>query len=168
MAKRAVNHTMDIQGYTNSIDSIFDMHHFGHTRARVVTGGMPSIAGLATMKQKGREAMNLDGASAIVTGGAGGLGAATVRRLLAGGLRVVVFDRDAERAEALAAELGAGAVGVGGDVLDDDDVAAAIVAARTSARCRCWSTWRAAAWAAVASSAARAPTTRARSSRPSR
>jgi len=54
MAKRAVNHTMDIQGYTNSIDSIFDMHHFGHTRARVVTGGMPSIAGLAAMKQKGR------------------------------------------------------------------------------------------------------------------
>jgi NAD(P)-dependent dehydrogenase (short-subunit alcohol dehydrogenase family) len=74
--------------------------------------------------------MNLDGASAIVTGGAGGLGAATVARLLAGGLRVVVFDRDAQRAADLAAELGAGAVGVGGDVLDDDDVAAAIVAAR--------------------------------------
>jgi NAD(P)-dependent dehydrogenase (short-subunit alcohol dehydrogenase family) len=74
--------------------------------------------------------MNLEGASAIVTGGAGGLGAATVRRLVAGGLRVVVFDRDAERAEALAAELGESAIGVGGDVLDDDDVAAAIVAAR--------------------------------------
>jgi enoyl-CoA hydratase len=55
MAKRAVNHTMDIQGYTNAIDSIFDMHHFGHTRARVITGGMPSIAGLSAMKQKGRE-----------------------------------------------------------------------------------------------------------------
>jgi enoyl-CoA hydratase len=54
MAKRAVNHTLDIQGYTTAIDSIFDMHHFGHTRARVVTGGMPSIAGLAAMKQKGR------------------------------------------------------------------------------------------------------------------
>src|SRR6478735_6698576 len=54
MAKRAVNHTLDIQGYTNSIDSIFDMHHFGHTRARVVTGGMPSIAGLDSMKQKQR------------------------------------------------------------------------------------------------------------------
>ena len=50
MAKRAVNHTMDIQGYTSSIDSIFDMHHFGHTRARVITGGMPSIAGLSAMK----------------------------------------------------------------------------------------------------------------------
>jgi enoyl-CoA hydratase len=54
MAKRAVNHTLDIQGYTNSIDSIFDMHHFGHTRAREVTGGMPSIAGLGDMKSKQR------------------------------------------------------------------------------------------------------------------
>lgn len=54
MAKRAVNHTLDIQGYTNAIDSIFDMHHFGHTRARVVTGGMPSTAGLGEMKQKGK------------------------------------------------------------------------------------------------------------------
>jgi NAD(P)-dependent dehydrogenase (short-subunit alcohol dehydrogenase family) len=74
--------------------------------------------------------VNLDGAAAIVTGGAGGLGAATVRRLVAGGLRVVVFDRDAGRAEALAAELGESAIGVGGDVLDDGDVASAIVAAQ--------------------------------------
>lgn len=55
MAKRAVNHTMDIQGYTSSIDSIFDMHHFGHTRARVLTGGMPSIAGLSAMKSGGKQ-----------------------------------------------------------------------------------------------------------------
>jgi enoyl-CoA hydratase len=54
MAKRAVNHTLDIQGYTNAVDSIFDMHHFGHTRARVVTGGMPSLAGLSAMKKKGK------------------------------------------------------------------------------------------------------------------
>ncbi len=54
MAKRAVNHTLDVQGYTTAIDAIFDMHHLGHTRARVVTGGMPSIAGLDSMKQKGR------------------------------------------------------------------------------------------------------------------
>lgn len=54
MAKRAVNHTLDIQGYTNAIDSIFDMHHFGHTRARVVTGGYPSLAGLSSMKEKGK------------------------------------------------------------------------------------------------------------------
>ena len=37
--------------------------------------------------------MNWNERSAIVTGGAGGLGAATVRRLTGLGLRVVVFDR---------------------------------------------------------------------------
>ena len=55
MAKRAVNHTMDIQGYTNAIDSCFDMHHFGHTRARTLTGGMPSLAGLSSMKDQGKK-----------------------------------------------------------------------------------------------------------------
>jgi enoyl-CoA hydratase len=54
MAKRAVNHTMDVQGYTTAIDACFDMHHFGHTRARTVTGGMPSLAGLSNMKEKGK------------------------------------------------------------------------------------------------------------------
>jgi enoyl-CoA hydratase len=55
MAKRAVNHTMDVQGYTTAIDACFDMHHFGHTRARVVTGGMPSLAGLSSMREKGKQ-----------------------------------------------------------------------------------------------------------------
>jgi len=54
MAKRAVNQTLDIQGYTNSIDAIFDMHHFGHARAALVTGGIPSLAGLNAMKNKGK------------------------------------------------------------------------------------------------------------------
>ena len=56
MAKRAVNHTLDVQGYTTAIDACFDMHHFGHTRARVLTGGMPSLAGLSSMKQQGKGA----------------------------------------------------------------------------------------------------------------
>ena len=55
MAKRAVNHTLDIQGYTNSIDAIFDMHHFGHARAALVTGGIPSLAGLRAMQNKDKE-----------------------------------------------------------------------------------------------------------------
>ena len=38
--------------------------------------------------------MNLNGRSAIVTGGAGGLGAATVRRLADAGMGVAIFDRD--------------------------------------------------------------------------
>ena len=54
MAKRAVNKTMDIQGYTNAIDAVFDMHHFGHARAALVTGGIPSLAGLHAMKDKGK------------------------------------------------------------------------------------------------------------------
>lgn len=55
MAKRAVNHTLDIQGYSAAIDSVFDMHHFGHTRARVMTGGYPSLMGLSSMKEKGKQ-----------------------------------------------------------------------------------------------------------------
>lgn len=72
--------------------------------------------------------MDLQGRSAIVTGGAGGLGSATVRRLAARGMGIVVFDRDGDRAAGLAKEIGvAGAVG--GDVADDAAVAAAIDAA---------------------------------------
>jgi NAD(P)-dependent dehydrogenase (short-subunit alcohol dehydrogenase family) len=70
--------------------------------------------------------MHLEERSAIVTGGAGGLGSATVRRLVEVGMRVVVFDRDGDRAGELAKELGDGVAGVGGDVNDDDDVGAAI------------------------------------------
>jgi NAD(P)-dependent dehydrogenase (short-subunit alcohol dehydrogenase family) len=74
--------------------------------------------------------MELAGRSALVTGGAGGLGAATARHLVDLGMRVVVFDRDVEGAQGLAVELGPGSVAVGGDVTDDDDVAAAVDAAR--------------------------------------
>ncbi|HLU43001.1 MAG TPA: SDR family NAD(P)-dependent oxidoreductase, partial [Microthrixaceae bacterium] len=73
--------------------------------------------------------MQLEGRAAIVTGGAGGLGAATVRHLVDLGVGVAVFDRDGTRAKELAVELGERAVAVGGDVTDDDDVAAAIAAA---------------------------------------
>jgi NAD(P)-dependent dehydrogenase (short-subunit alcohol dehydrogenase family) len=66
--------------------------------------------------------------SAIVTGGAGGLGAATVRRLTGLGMQVVVFDRALDAGRALAEELGGGAA-VGGDINRDEDVTAAIEAA---------------------------------------
>lgn len=69
--------------------------------------------------------MELSQRSAVVTGGAGGLGAATVRRLTALGLAVVVFDRAYEAGEALVRELGSGTA-VGGDVGDDADVGAAL------------------------------------------
>ncbi|MCU1352824.1 MAG: hypothetical protein JWM05_2033 [Acidimicrobiales bacterium] len=73
--------------------------------------------------------MDLAGRSAVVTGGAGGLGAATVRRLVDLGMRVVVFDRDADRAAELAKELGDATLAVGGDVLSDEDVATAVASA---------------------------------------
>jgi len=49
-----VNKTLDIQGYTNSIDAVFDMHQVGHARAALVTGGIPSLAGLNAMRDKGK------------------------------------------------------------------------------------------------------------------
>ena len=50
--------------------------------------------------------MELNGISAVVTGGASGLGAATARALGAEGVRVTVFDRNEEGAKAVAAEIG--------------------------------------------------------------
>jgi NAD(P)-dependent dehydrogenase (short-subunit alcohol dehydrogenase family) len=75
--------------------------------------------------------MDLHGRSALVTGGAGGLGAATVRHLHGLGMGVAVFDRALDSASALAAELGDGAIAAGGDVTDDADVAAAVAAAQS-------------------------------------
>ena len=51
------------------------------------------------------DTFNLNGRRAIVTGGASGIGEATSRVLTAAGASVIVFDVDAARAEALAAEL---------------------------------------------------------------
>jgi NAD(P)-dependent dehydrogenase (short-subunit alcohol dehydrogenase family) len=70
--------------------------------------------------------------SAIVTGGAGGLGAATVRRLTGIGMQVVVFDRALDAGEQLVKELDRGRA-VGGDINVDDDVHAAIDAASSLA-----------------------------------
>lgn len=75
--------------------------------------------------------MNVEGRSAIVTGGAGGLGAATVRRFVEIGLGVAVFDRDDTGSAKLVHELGGRAVAVGGDVTGEDDVRAAIEAAQS-------------------------------------
>ena len=54
--------------------------------------------------------MRLHGSFALVTGSSGGLGAATARELARHGVRVVVHGRDAGRARAVAAELGAACV----------------------------------------------------------
>ena len=51
-------------------------------------------------------AMELNGVSAIVSGGASGLGEATVRGLAAAGCRVVVADLNEERGKAVADAVG--------------------------------------------------------------
>ncbi len=73
--------------------------------------------------------MQLQGSVALVTGGASGLGEATVRRLVAGGAACVIVDRDEARGTALAAELGARAVFTKADVTDPVQVEAAIALA---------------------------------------
>ncbi len=70
--------------------------------------------------------MKLEGAVALVTGGASGLGAATVRRLVEGGAKAVIVDRDADKGEALAAELGDAAVFAKTDVTSEAEVQAAV------------------------------------------
>lgn len=73
----------------------------------------------------------LDGTTAVITGGASGLGEATVRCFVAEGARVVVADVQRERGEALAAELGAAAFFQQTDVTREEEIAAAVDRATT-------------------------------------
>jgi NAD(P)-dependent dehydrogenase (short-subunit alcohol dehydrogenase family) len=68
--------------------------------------------------------------SAVITGGASGLGEATARALAAHGLKVALYDMNAERGEALAAELGGVFCKV--DVTSDDEVDAAFAKSRAA------------------------------------
>ena len=71
--------------------------------------------------------MELNGTSAIVSGGASGLGEATVRELAAAGATVVVADLNVERGKAIAGEVGG--VFAQTDVSDEASVRAAVEAA---------------------------------------
>jgi NAD(P)-dependent dehydrogenase (short-subunit alcohol dehydrogenase family) len=74
--------------------------------------------------------MELNGISAIVTGGASGLGAATAQALAGRGAKVVLadLDRQADKGEALAKEIGG--LFVPADVTDTDSIIAAVEAAK--------------------------------------
>jgi 3-hydroxyacyl-CoA dehydrogenase/3-hydroxy-2-methylbutyryl-CoA dehydrogenase len=70
--------------------------------------------------------MRAEGAGALVAGGASGLGEATARALVEAGASVAIADLNAEKGEALAAELGPGATFVEADVTDADAMNAAV------------------------------------------
>jgi NAD(P)-dependent dehydrogenase (short-subunit alcohol dehydrogenase family) len=74
--------------------------------------------------------MNINGINAVVTGGASGLGLATVRRLLTGGAgSVVIADLPSSDGEAVAKELGERARFVAADVRSEEEMAAVFDAA---------------------------------------
>jgi NAD(P)-dependent dehydrogenase (short-subunit alcohol dehydrogenase family) len=68
--------------------------------------------------------MNIEGSAALVSGGASGLGEATVRELHARGALVTIADVNAEKGQALAAELGLEFVAC--DVRKEEQVQAAV------------------------------------------
>jgi NAD(P)-dependent dehydrogenase (short-subunit alcohol dehydrogenase family) len=70
--------------------------------------------------------MRIEGTVALVTGGASGLGAATVRELVEAGGRVVILDRPQSDGAKLAEELGQKAIFTAADVTSEADVATAV------------------------------------------
>ncbi len=73
--------------------------------------------------------MDINGASAIVTGGASGIGAAAARQLAAKGAKVVVADLQEEQGRAVADEIGGAFCKV--DVTNTDDIINAVEMAKS-------------------------------------
>jgi NAD(P)-dependent dehydrogenase (short-subunit alcohol dehydrogenase family) len=73
--------------------------------------------------------MNIKGKSALVTGGASGLGAATARMLVANGAKVMIADVNEAAGQKIAQELGSATVFVKTDVTNTEQVKAAVAAA---------------------------------------
>ena len=73
--------------------------------------------------------MDIQGKVALVTGGASGLGAATVRMIVASGGRAVIVDLHEKLGQALAAELGESVHYARADVSDPTEAEAAVSAA---------------------------------------
>lgn len=73
--------------------------------------------------------MQIEGAGALVTGGASGLGRATAQRLADLGAKVVIVDLPTSDGEAVAAAIGRGTRFVAADVTNEDQMTAAIAAA---------------------------------------
>ncbi|MDN2583826.1 bifunctional aldolase/short-chain dehydrogenase [Aquibium sp. ELW1220] len=80
---------------------------------------------LEQAKLAGNKPKPLTGQVALITGGAGAIGAATAKLFAANGAHVVVVDLDAAKAAETAKAAGNASIGVGGDVTSPDDVRAA-------------------------------------------
>ena len=70
--------------------------------------------------------MDLQGKTIVVTGGASGLGEDTVRRFVKGGANAVILDLQEERGQNLAQELGSQAAFIKCNVVEPEDVQAAV------------------------------------------
>jgi NAD(P)-dependent dehydrogenase (short-subunit alcohol dehydrogenase family) len=70
--------------------------------------------------------MQLEGIGAFVTGGASGLGEATVRLLAARGAKVAIFDLPRSKGAEVAKDIGPAAIFVEGDVTSEEQVSAAL------------------------------------------
>jgi NAD(P)-dependent dehydrogenase (short-subunit alcohol dehydrogenase family) len=70
--------------------------------------------------------VRLEGVSTLITGGASGLGLATAKRLLANGAHTVLLDLPSSDGVEAAKSLGPRATFVAGDILDEDQVGAAL------------------------------------------
>ena len=75
--------------------------------------------------------MRLEGRTCVVTGGASGIGAATVRRFVAEGAQVLIADRALDHANALAAELGEAVTVIECDVRLEESTRSVAAAALT-------------------------------------
>ena len=89
--------------------------------------------------------MEIQGARAIVVGGASGLGAATARRLVEAGAAVTIADLNEERGRAIAGDLGATFTRC--DVTDPREVDEAVLAARAGGELRIAVTCAGVGWA---------------------
>ena len=74
--------------------------------------------------------MQLKDVAVFITGGGSGLGAATARAMAAKGAKVAVFDRAAENAEKVAAEVKG--IALHADVTDEEQIKAAIAKAEAA------------------------------------
>src|SRR5687768_10980321 len=90
----------------------------GWSRARVRRGRSQS-------EHRGGS-VNVEGKVALVTGGASGLGGATIKALHDAGASVVIVDLPSSNGEVVAKELGDRALFAGADVTSEDDVKAAV------------------------------------------